>query len=243
MKIKRLLPYLILPFAWILPAASVVALDTNESDATFAAQMQGLQSLYDRGQYEVFCTNIKAAAKAAVDEPQKYPADASVRLLDSLSEKITNSTCAELPAIGEQLALNIIQSDRELTLQSQEAARSLTSFLGAIRSERIPNFVALPVSANVAPPDGVPGFAGMDPNAISDPGAKQKYLEALTSNERNNSINQRQAQLEQVDRFISRHVLNYVGKVVKKWNVPSSEVGQWVASGKLNESERAGLGR
>jgi hypothetical protein len=239
MKIKRLLPYLVLPFAWILPAASVVALGTNEVEATFAAQMQSLESLYDSRQYDVFCANIKAAAKAALDEPGQYPADASVRILDSLSAKITNSTCAELPSIGEQLALNIIQSDRDLALHSQDAARSLASFLGAIRSERIPNFVALPVSANVAPPEGVPGFAGMDPNAISDPGAKAKYLEALKANERNHSINQRQAQLGQVDRFISRQVLSYVGKVVKKWNVPSSEVDQWVTSGKLNESERA----
>lgn len=239
MNIKLRIAFFFLPFALGLPAASVFALGTNDVGGIFADQMQGMESLYHSGQYEAFSTKIKEVAKSAVMEPEKYPLAAPMRILDMLTEKITNRACVELPLIGEQLVLNIIQSDRDMTLQSQDFARSLAAFLGAIRSERIPNFVRLPVSANIAPPDDVPGFAGMDPNAISDPVAKEKYLEALRSNERNNSTNKRQAHLEQVDRRISRHVLDYVGKVVKKFNMPSSEVEKWAAAGKLNENERA----
>lgn len=243
MNIKPLLAFFVLPLSLVLPASSVLALGTNDVGDNFAGQMQGIESLYNSGQYEMFCTKIKEAAQSAIDEPEKYPLAASVRILDMLTEKMTNSACVELPLIGQQLVLNTIQSDTEMTLQSQDFARSIASFLGAIRSERIQNFVELPVSANVAPPGGAPGFAGMDPNAISDPGAKEKYLEALSSNSRNNSINRRQSQLAKVDRRISGHVLDYVGKVVKKFNVPSSDVDKWVALGKFNEIERAGIAR
>jgi hypothetical protein len=241
MNIKLLIGFFVLPFSLVLPFSSVFALGTNDLGGIFADQMQGIESLYQSGQYEVFCTKIKEVAKSAFDEPEKYPAAAPVRILDMLTEKITNSACVQLPSIGGQLVLNIIQSDRDMTLQSQDLARSVASFLGAIRSERIQNFVELPVSANVAPPDGIPGFAGMDPNAISDPGAKAKYLEAISSNARNDSINRRQAQLEKVDHRTSGRVLDYIGKVVKKFNVPSSDVDEWVALGKFNEIEKAGI--
>ena len=235
----RLLAFLVLPLALALPFSSALAMGTNDVPGAFAEQMQDIESLNQSGQSDTFATKIKELAKSAFHEPEKYPSDAPAKILDLLTDNMTNSASGELPSIGEQLVLNIIQSDRNMTLQSQDDARSVASFLGAIRSERIPNFVPLPVVANVAPPDNVPGFAGMDPNAISDPGAKEKYLEAISSNERNNSINRRQAQLEKVDRLISGRVLDYVCKVAKKFNVPPSEVDQWAALGKFNENEKA----
>lgn len=240
MNMKQLLPFFVSLFTLALPASNVFAQGANNVGAGFADQMQSVESLYQSGQSAAFIAKIKELAKSALDAPEKYPPAAPAKILDVLTEKMTNSADADLPSTGEQLVLNIIQSDRAMTQQSQDSARSVASFLGAIRSERIPNFVELPVSANVAPPDDVPGgFAGMDPNAISDPAAKGKYLEALKSNERNNSTNKRQAQLEKIDRRISGRALDYIDKVVKKLNVPSSEVDKWVASGKFNELEKA----
>ena len=52
--------------------------------------------------------------------------------------------------------------------------RLLCKYLGKIRKEIVPNYKPKLVVANVPPPPGVPGMAGMSPEAIKDPGSKSQ---------------------------------------------------------------------
>ena len=162
------------------------------------------------------------------------------KLLQNQTDKklATNTECAEAILGAEKLVIILAQTPSSTPNVRQQRAALLTDFLGQIRNAQIPNFEPRSVVANVSPPEGVPGFAGMDPNTISDPVARSKYLDAIAQNEKSNQINKWQAALRRVDVSATTGIVSYLSQVVASDNVPQEVVDQWAKQGKLQASER-----
>lgn len=64
----------------------------------------------------------------------------------------------------------------------QQKVRLLATLLGRLRNERVTEYVWQEVYLNVAPPPGVRGTAGMSPDAIEDPAAREQYKAAGREN-------------------------------------------------------------
>ena len=82
---------------------------------------------------------------------------------------------ADLAAI-RGLAEVLLAQQNVPDAQRRTSMSMLADVLGRVRREAIHAYEHRPVFANVAPPPGVPGMAGMAPEAISDPVARQRNI-------------------------------------------------------------------
>ncbi len=76
--------------------------------------------------------------------------------------------------------------------EAEERANNAHSRKGKIHEESIQNFSPRIVLQNVAPPLGVPGMAGMAPEAIHNPAARLEYETAIRENQQIAILNWRQ---------------------------------------------------
>ncbi len=143
--------------------------------------------------------------------------------------------------IFESVALHIMSS-RDL---SRDAARRnsllASQLLGRLRQEIIPNFSRLPVTANVRPPPGVPGYAGMSPEAITDPAARAEYESAIQANRKNNRINRRQHTLERVEKSIRGHLHDYLAQLVDEASISKDHFERCLIDARIEDIERLRL--
>ena len=123
----------------------------------------------------------------------------------------------------------------------QNIVQLLSKFLGRIRSEIVPNFVPKHVVANVPPPVGVTGAAGMDPEVISDPIAKSTYEDSIRENQENNRINSRQTALRRIDRQMSSAIIEYMIQTLSMGEASSSLVAECINGAGLNDNEKAAV--
>ena len=101
----------------------------------------------------------------------------------------------------QKLASYLLSNTNASAEERRATVPLICAYLGEIRNETVPNYERKPVTRNVAPalPPGVPGAAGMDPDAISDPVARAKYKEAIRKNQENSLMNTRQAVLRRMN--------------------------------------------
>ena len=112
--------------------------------------------------------------------------------------------------VTRRLAWLLISNNHASIEECQTNAQLLCRYLGKIRNERIPKFEPKPVVANVAPPAGVPGMAGMDPAAITNPTARAEYEASVRANQKNSLLNSRQSALEKTNKEMGKVIMVYL---------------------------------
>jgi hypothetical protein len=205
----------------------------------FEQRLAQLDDFWRYGKIESYCAEAaKLTREVTAIEDSK--SEAAMKLLQNglAKEFGTKRSCLDALSGTEKLALAIMKSLDASPSDRQQKATLLAAYLGQIRSAQIPNFQALPVVANVSPPEGVPGFAGMDPNAISDPVAKAKYIQAIEDNERNNFMNKWQAMLAKIDRNVSGPLAKYLADAAQTGSISSDAIDKLINTAKLRDTER-----
>jgi hypothetical protein len=97
--------------------------------------------------------------------------------------------------LGERVAPYITTAPLPVRIYARSNnTRLIALFMRSVMSRIRPGFRYLPVSKNVAVPNGA-GQAGMDPKAIMDPKARADYEQAIATNAANNAINTEQRSL------------------------------------------------
>lgn len=121
-----------------------------------------------------------------------------------------------------------------------EDAKSLAMLLGAVREEIVPNFSAKRVTMNVRPPAGSgPSVSGMNPDAIADPVARERYKAAILENRRNNVLNSRQRMLREMQTDFAQPIVDLMRQFANQDSVGLSLVQEWVGIARLTSAERA----
>jgi hypothetical protein len=197
-------------------------------------------------EYEYF---VQAAQLAG--ELQAAPVEQSIgparKLLTSLLAKASKSPgvrsadfdigSADLAAIRRLANVLLVHGNA----QPHDAERSvelLADVLGRVRTELIPKYVPKLVVQNVQPPAGVPGMAGMNPDAIQDRTARQKYLDAIKENQRNNLMNKRQPDLATFEAELASPIVRFMGMVVRSSAAGRATVERAIPLAHLKDSER-----
>ena len=143
-------------------------------------------------------------------------------------------------SVMKELALFLITSGDKVSLDERQVNVGLLSvFLGKIRKEQVTNYKPKPVVANVPPPAGVPGMAGMSPDAIKDAGAKAKYEAAIKENRENNISNARQIALVQIDKEVRGSIIGYMIKTFRSGVSSPDLVDRCIRDAMLNDAEKA----
>jgi len=122
-------------------------------------------------------------------------------------------------------------------LQSDKAV-TLAAVLGVIRGEVKPNYVEKRVYENVMPPVGEGILiAGMDPDSIADPAAREKYKIAIRENERINLENRRQSMLQILEREFATPVVAYLVRIVARGGDDPEKVRAAISRARLTPQE------
>lgn len=215
---------------------SLVA-NENLSPPVVVSQWEQLDNFWKSGKTDDYYTHAAKYAKQIVASNSVTEA---MQLMESQAGKrfVANDSYLEILSETEKLALCVLHSPDTSASDRQKKAELLAAYLGRIRSERIQNFQPLSVVANVNPPDGIPGFSGMDPNAILDPMVKLKYLQAIEESRRNNVTNKWQSILFSINGNLTAPVLKYIARVSKANNVPTAVTDKWMTSARFTDNER-----
>ncbi len=133
----------------------------------------------------------------------------------------------------------LLANDSVSMEQRHQKVRLLANVLGAFRAEAVPAYAPKRVVSNVAQPAGVPGAAGMDPEAIADPVAREKYKAAIRENQLNNLMNQRQQALQGMEGELAKPIVEYMSRVAAIDGTAASIVRRAVVDARLTDAEKA----
>jgi hypothetical protein len=225
----------------ILASSTVSAQATIDVRTAFAEKLQFLERTWTEGGNPEYFVSAKKVANELKGLGGDEAASAAV-LLDTLLRKNVESVevgTTDLAAKASA-AREILRAQDETASARETDVKALTGFLGAVRRELIPDFVARPVVANVSPPIGAgPRMAGMNPNAIADPVAREAYRAAILENSRNSVLNSRQVVLHDLQEDLSRPIVDRMKQFAKSDASALSLVQEWVQMANLTNSARA----
>lgn len=174
-----------------------------------------------------------AANAAALSLLNAVQAKRPVAVEDSLDTGVTDL------AAMTKLAHFLLAQDNMPIEQRQQKMRLLSKLLGQVRREIVPNYVWQRVVMNVAPPAGVAGMAGMDPEAIRDPVARKQYQAAILDNQSKSLGNSRQQALRRMEEELARPIVDYLSAAARPPGALADTVRQSVAEARLTETEKA----
>jgi hypothetical protein len=215
--------------------------DTVDVQTAFAQKLESLERTWTEGgnlEYFMQANGVVNGLKGLGDDEA---VNAAV-LLDTLLRKNVESVevgTADLSAKAGA-AREILRVNNQAAAARPADVKALAGFLGAVRRELIPNFVAKPVTMNVRPPAGDgPRMAGMDPNAIADPVAREKYRAAILENSRSSVLNSRQIMLQDLQADFSQPIVDRLKRFAETDAVGLSLVQTWVETAHLSDAEVA----
>lgn len=138
-----------------------------------------------------------------------------------------------------QTALKLISIEVP-TEQRRSNAILLAHFLGQVRAGIEADYKWRPVAANLMPRSAGSGyvFAGMSPDAITDPQARAEYEQALRENRENNLNNERQAAFRSADFVSSTPIVNYIGEAFAGEDGDSQTIVDCIESARLTDEEK-----
>lgn len=170
--------------------------------------------------------------------------DSAGKLLEVLVRRKVESVevgTADLSAKAK-LARQMLREDdvgKSIGARAEEV-KPLAMLLGAVREEVLPNFSAKRVTMNVRPPRGSgPGVSGMDPDAIADPVARERYKAAILENRRNAMLNSRQRLLRDMEADFAPPIVDLMRQFANQDSVGLSLVQEWVRTARLTGVERS----
>jgi hypothetical protein len=229
-------------FMLILAAStSVFAQATTDVQTAFTEKFESLERTWTKGGNPEYFVSAKKVANELKGLGGDEAASAAV-LLDTLLRKNVESVQVGTMDLSAKAsaAREILRAEDETASARAADVKALAGFLGAVRRELIADFVARPVVANVSPPIGSgPRMAGMNPNAIADPVAREAYRAAILENSRNAVLNSRQIVLKDLQADLSPPIVDRLKRFANKDAVGLSLVQEWVDAAELTDAERA----
>jgi hypothetical protein len=219
------------------------AQEHSSMSASFARKIASLESTWTEGGNLAYFTKAVSLADELNALPGSQATDA-VELLEVLIRKKVESVDVGVNdlSVKAKTAREILQDDSPTTSSlREEKLRALAGFLGSVRQELIADFVAKPVKMNVTPPDSGAGprIAGMDPNAIADTAAREKYKAAILDNRRHAVLNSRQTMLRNLQAEFTQPILDLMRRTAHSDDMGLNLVQQFATTAQLTASERA----
>lgn len=213
----------------------------QESIAKHEQEVSQVEDLWKKGNIrEYYSKASKVAKDIEMNSPTSDLNAVAAKLLDNLitkEVKIEEVGTDDLSTM-QRLASYLISYTNASSKDRRINVRLLCRYLGRTRKEIIPDYNPKPVVANVPPPPGVPGFAGMSPEAIKDPIARSKYEASIRENQKNNVINRRQAELGSQDREMTKPIMAYIAETFHAADISSDLLTECLHGAGLNETEK-----
>ena len=147
----------------------------------------------------------------------------------SPSDDFTTKSAA-LQGICTTLLESLVQRNATATpAEVERVAEATKALLGKIDAAIDESYQFQLETANVSPPAGVPNSAsGMDPNAISDPNLRKRYLETIAKEKGKRNKNTQQRELRRTRQILLLHLASLASasptdeltneKVIEKFN-------------------------
>ncbi len=213
----------------------------EETISVSRQQLIGLEDLWEAGQTNEYYSKARTMVEnLGAQDGARDVAEVATKLLDIFLLKVSHEeqVGTENLFLMEALAKLLITGDRAYVQNREVRVRLISKFLGYIRDERVLDFEPLPVFANVSPPLGTPGMAGMRPEAIADPVARIKYEEKIRQNQQNALINRRQAALVEIERRISGPIIEYMIEIFRTDGKSSALAAECIEYARLSDDEK-----
>lgn len=141
-------------------------------------------------------------------------------------------------SVMQKLASYLISNHNASTEDCRTNIQLLSMYLGRIRKEIVPNFEPKPTVENVAPPPGIPGMAGMDPAAITNPVARAEYEASIRANQENSLVNSRQVALRSIEREMSKSIMEYMIRTFRAAASCHDLLHRCMSEAKFSDSEQ-----
>lgn len=213
----------------------------QESIAKHEQEVSQVEDLWKSGNIREYYSKASNIAKdIEMNSPASNLNTIAAKLFDNLISKevkIEEVGTDDLSTM-QKLASYLISYTNASGKDRQINARLLCKYLGKTRKEIIPDYKPKPVVANVPPPPGVPGFAGMSPEAIKDPTARSKYEASIRENQENNVMNRRQAQLGNQDREMTKPIMAYITETFHAGDISSDVLTECLHGAGFNDKEK-----
>lgn len=200
-----------------------------------------LENLWKAGQQREYFLRVAEIVESTVTDYKGASQNLIIaKLLEDVLSKEVIARQVDLKdlEVMRRLAWLLISNYNVSRDNCQTNAVLLCRYLGKIRNERIQGFEPKFVVANVAPPVGVPGMAGMDPKAIADPVARAEYEGAIRANQANNLLNSRQIALERASNEMSLVIMAYVTRTFYDASLPYDILRKCMNDAKFEDHEQ-----
>lgn len=213
----------------------------QESIAKHEQEVSQVEELWKKGNIrEYYSKASKLAKDIEMNSPTSDLNTVAAKLLDNLitkEVKIEEVGTDDL-SIMQKLAAYLISYTSASDKDRRINVKLLCRYLGKIRKEILPDYKPKPVVANVPPPPGVPGFAGMSPEAIKGPAARARYEASIRENQENNVMNRRQAELGSQVREMTKPIMAYITETFHANDISSGLFTECVHGAGLREKEK-----
>jgi hypothetical protein len=228
--------------------ASAAEASPSEPTEPLTAQLEQLERMWQDGEHSQYFIRADEIIKRLPYEPTEEAQPAGLKLLGAMLAKNIPS-----PDDDWKQALNVGSADiRTMTMLGrflagsaevsidlrQQKVRLLATLLGRLRGERIPGYVPERVSLNVRLPPGVRGVAGMSPDAIEDPVAREQYRAAIRENSLKGLRYKRQRALEDAEKIVARPIVEHLSHAATSDGAVANAVASSWALARLTESEK-----
>jgi hypothetical protein len=213
----------------------------KDSIPEYDKQILQVEELWKQGNIHEYYAKTANIVGDIMANSQKIDQNkAAAKLFDNLISKETKITDVGIDDLSamQKLASYLISNVTVSIEERRTNVLLLAKYLGKIRKEKVPNFKPKPVVANVSPPVGTPGMAGMRPEAISDPVARAKYEASIRENQENALMNSRQSELRNIDVEMSRPIINYIIQTFHASDISSANFIDCMNSAELDDKEK-----
>jgi|RhiMetdeSRZDD1v2_1073273.scaffolds.fasta_scaffold16366_10 hypothetical protein len=244
--------------SWSIPSAlaalvlmvqsfALVAAETSDKRNALDDKLIHLEELWKSGTPREYYMEADRIAKELHSQAQEAANAGALRLLNAVAAKsprpedAVDIEVADLSAV-EQSARLLLGDDDVPDERRQEKVRLLAWVLGRIRLELVPAYVPQSVVMNVLPPAGAgkgPIIAGVDPETIRDPAARERYKAAIRENQAKAVQNTRQRTLQGMEMELARPIVGYLSRAAREQGEVRQAVLQSIDQARLTANERA----
>lgn len=135
--------------------------------------------------------------------------------------KLSDDASGGLLGVQTDAIILLLSTARQVNTAGKDRIRYAALaklFIGRLSKELIPNFKPKAVTANVIPPiSSGPMMAGMNPDAIKDPVAREAYIKAREENSQNSVLNSRQHSLREWIHELNSVLTSFLKNTVVKY--------------------------
>lgn len=233
-------------FAVLFQLLGKVGFSQDKSAESMNTRIARAEDSWNHGDQAKYYSNAAALAKEIKANSSKTNLnEAALKMLGSLLLKRADPKVVDADDLFAMRDLaTYLGSIEGVSIDDRRSiVSSLCRYLGKVRTEEEPNFKPLPVTTNVAPPPGIPGMAGMSPNAIKDPATRAKYEAAIQENADNARQNRRQHVLRDMDWAMSKRIKNYMLKTFRSSDVSTPDFQECQSAARFDDQERKEIQR